>query len=191
MDVSSDPHYQHHQRQPIPACPAVPTTCSNTIPFSHKNLSLCYEAQSAGMYSYWHVQLLVMLKSDGSLGIIETMSRSLGKQAIAFIFIWCSFPNLHSLGFFEGMVSNPSHKREDYLSGATMENQCDRQAMTLSLHSMSYAPNYETQNNKQMYQDFQSQEGSLFSLCWQHHECNSIWREEEADWLGWKSKTSQ
>ena len=77
MDVPSDPHH-HHQTQPPPTLTAVSTPVSTGFfpSPSHLNYSGIYygvEGENGGFYS----PLSVMpLKSDGSLCIMEALSRS-------------------------------------------------------------------------------------------------------------------
>lgn len=73
MEVPSDPHQYHHQQtQPPPASAAVPTSFFLS---PHLNSSgICYGVGESGAF---HSPLSVMpLKSDGSLCIMEALSRS-------------------------------------------------------------------------------------------------------------------
>ncbi|XP_010941959.1 AP2-like ethylene-responsive transcription factor ANT [Elaeis guineensis] len=133
MEVSGDPHQQpssqnhHHQSQPTPA--AVSSSSFFPSP-SHLNSSdICYGVgENGGFYS----QLSSMpLRSDGSLCIMEALSRS--QQ--------------------EGMVPSPSPKLEDFLGcgpnmGTHQYGNSDRGAMALSLDSMYYRQNPEPEGNR-------------------------------------------
>ncbi|XP_008796976.2 AP2-like ethylene-responsive transcription factor CRL5 [Phoenix dactylifera] len=133
MEVSGDPHHQpssqshHHQSQPTPAA----VSCSSFFPSPpHLNGSdICYEVgENGGFYS----QLSSMpLRSDGSLCIMEALSRSQR----------------------EGMVPSPSPKLEDFLGcgpnmGTHQYGNSDRGAMALSLDSMYYRQNPESEGNR-------------------------------------------
>nr|GME01147.1 AP2-like ethylene-responsive transcription factor ANT [Ipomoea batatas] len=99
--------------------PSSSTTAAMAAQSFHLSPSLCY---GVGEASAFHFPLPVMpLKSDGSLCIMQPLSRS--------------HPN--------GMVPNGSPKLEDFLGGATMgENHQfgshEREAMALSLDSIYY-----------------------------------------------------
>ncbi|KAL5558710.1 hypothetical protein UlMin_034921 [Ulmus minor] len=129
--TSSDPNQYHHQAQA--SSPAV----SNAIPTSfymsssHLNTSgLCY---GVGENSGFHSSLSVMpLKSDGSLCIMEALSRSQP----------------------EVMVPSSSPKLEDFLGGASVGtheygNQ-EREAMALSLDSLYYNQNVDSETNREL-----------------------------------------
>lgn len=132
MDVPSDPHH-HHQTQPPPTLTAVSTPVSTGFfpSPSHLNYSGIYygvEGENGGFYS----PLSVMpLKSDGSLCIMEALSRSQP----------------------QGMVPTSTPKLEDFFGGATMGTHHyesnDREAMALSLDSMYYHQNPENEPNSQ------------------------------------------
>ncbi|XP_038970250.1 AP2-like ethylene-responsive transcription factor CRL5 [Phoenix dactylifera] len=133
MEVSADPHQQpnsqshHHQSQPAPAA-----VSSGNFFLSPPHLSssgICYGVgENGGFYS----QLSSMpLKSDGSLCIMEALSRS--QQ--------------------EGMVPSPFPKLEDFLGcgpnmGTHQYGNSDRGAMALSLDSMYYHQNPESEGNR-------------------------------------------
>ncbi|XP_068657618.1 AP2-like ethylene-responsive transcription factor ANT [Aristolochia californica] len=124
MEVSTDPHHHHHHHQPQTSS-AVPT--SFFLAPHINGSSICYEAENAGLYS----QLSVMpLKSDGSLCIMEALTRS--QQEV--------------------MVPTSSPKLEDFLGGATMGTHQygdnNREAMALSLDSIYYHQNTETQTDR-------------------------------------------
>ncbi|KAL6216732.1 hypothetical protein ACLB2K_009951 [Fragaria x ananassa] len=117
---SSDPHHHYNHQQ------AQASSASAQLPSSFYNLSpLCYE--NGG----FHSPLTVMpLKSDGSLCIMEALTRS---QT-------------------EGMVPNSSPKLEDFLGGASMGAhdygaQQREVAMALSLDSLYYNENTETEQH--------------------------------------------
>ncbi|KAI9200958.1 hypothetical protein LWI28_015719 [Acer negundo] len=125
-------HHQYHQSQSPSAA------VSNAVPTSfylssHLNTSgICYGVGESGAF---HSPLSVMpLKSDGSLCIMEALTRSQP----------------------EVMVSSSSPKLEDFLGGATMETHHhqygshERETMALSLDSMYYHNHHaETENNRQ------------------------------------------
>ncbi|KAL6207971.1 hypothetical protein ACLB2K_018923 [Fragaria x ananassa] len=117
---SSDPHHHYNHQQ------AQASSASAQLPSSFYNLSpLCYE--NGG----FHSPLTVMpLKSDGSLCIMEALTRS---QT-------------------EGMVPNSSPKLEDFLGGASIGvhdygTQQRELAMALSLDSLYYNENTETEQH--------------------------------------------
>ncbi|EHA8587157.1 AP2-like ethylene-responsive transcription factor ANT [Cocos nucifera] len=133
MEVSGDPHHQpssqnhHHQSQPTPA--AVSSSGFFPSPPHLSSSDICYGVgENGGFYS----QLSSMpLRSDGSLCIMEALSRS--QQ--------------------EGMVPSPSPKLEDFLGcgpnmGTHQYGNSDRGAMALSLDSMYYRQNPESEGNR-------------------------------------------
>ncbi|XP_068654999.1 AP2-like ethylene-responsive transcription factor CRL5 [Aristolochia californica] len=132
MEVSADPHrhhhhhhhHHHHQQQPQTSSP-VPT--SFFLAPHINGSSICYEAENTGLYSQFSV---MPLKSDGSLCIMEALTRS--QQEV--------------------MVPTSSPKLEDFLGGATMGTHRygdnDREAMALSLDSIYYHQNTETQTDR-------------------------------------------
>ncbi|XP_065882060.1 AP2-like ethylene-responsive transcription factor ANT [Euphorbia lathyris] len=115
---SSESQHYHTMSQP----PTVPTSfyLSSSSPFN---------TYGVGDNVGFHSPLSVMpLKSDGSLCIMEALSRSQP----------------------EGMVSSSSPKLEDFLGGATMEShQYERERMALSLDSMYYNHNTEPETQRQ------------------------------------------
>ncbi|CBI19361.3 unnamed protein product, partial [Vitis vinifera] len=128
MEVASDPQY-HHQTQPAAAAvsSAVPTSFFLS---PHLNSSAIY--YGVGENGAFHSHLSVMpLKSDGSLCIMEALSRS--QQ--------------------EGMVPTSSPKLEDFLGSATMATHQygghEREAMALSLDSMYYHQNAEPETKEE------------------------------------------
>ncbi|OVA01180.1 AP2/ERF domain [Macleaya cordata] len=134
MEVPSESHHtthHHNQTQASSAAVSAAVPTSFFLSPSHLNNSgICYgvEGENSGFYSH----LAVMpLKSDGSLCIMEALSRSQS----------------------EGMVPTSSPKLENFLGGATMGTHQygnnDREAMALSLDSMYYNQNSESQTNRQ------------------------------------------
>ncbi|XP_009394291.2 AP2-like ethylene-responsive transcription factor CRL5 [Musa acuminata AAA Group] len=140
MEVSSEPHHHHHhhnhheshhhQTQTTTAGVSSGVPCSLFLSPQLSSTEICYggEGENGGLYS----QLPVMpLKSDGSLCIMEALSRS--QQ--------------------QGIVPSPPPKLEDFLGGGPnmgADHHCgnyDREAMALSLDSMYYYQNSETQGN--------------------------------------------
>ncbi|XP_077233899.1 AP2-like ethylene-responsive transcription factor ANT [Tasmannia lanceolata] len=136
MEVSADPHHHHHHH-PHHQVHVTSGSGSSTVPTSfflappHLNSpNICYgaEQENGGFYS----QLSVMpLKSDGSLCIMEALSRS--QQ--------------------EGLVPCSSPKLEDFLGGPTMGTHQygdnDRESMALSLDNMYFHTNPEHENHRQ------------------------------------------
>ncbi|PIA57056.1 hypothetical protein AQUCO_00600055v1 [Aquilegia coerulea] len=128
IEVSSESH--HHPTQ-IPSS-AVPR--SFFLSSSHLNNSgICHgvDGENGGFYS--HLSMMP-LKSDGSLCIMEALSRSQP----------------------EAIMPSSSPKLEDFLSGPTMGSHQyatnDREAMALSLDSMYYHHNNsDTETNRQSY----------------------------------------
>ncbi|KAK9285333.1 hypothetical protein L1049_024524 [Liquidambar formosana] len=139
MEVPPDPH-QHHQTQP-PSAAVVSTPLSTSFynPPSHLSYSgICYgvEGENGTLYSPLS---MMPLKSDGSLCIMEALSRSQP----------------------QGMVTTSTPKLEDFFGGATMGTHQyesnDREAMALSLDSMYYhqTPEHETNNSQNFLNNFQ------------------------------------
>ncbi|XVF36464.1 hypothetical protein REPUB_Repub19eG0060900 [Reevesia pubescens] len=133
MEVATDPQHHHHQYHHHSQAAA--TSVSNAVPTSfylssHLNGSgICYGVGESGGF---HAPLSVMpLKSDGSLCIMEALSRSQS----------------------EGIVPTSSPKLEDFLGGATMETHQygshERETMALSLDSMYYHQNADHEANRQ------------------------------------------
>ncbi|KAA8531535.1 hypothetical protein F0562_006244 [Nyssa sinensis] len=128
MEVPSDPH-QAHPPSDAPVSSAVPTSFFHSpSQFNYSGIYYGVEGENGGFYS----PLTVMpLKSDGSLCIMEALSRS---QA-------------------QGMVTTSTPKLEDFFGGATMGthhyNSGDREAMALSLDSMHYHQNQNHETNSQ------------------------------------------
>ncbi|XP_058069695.1 AP2-like ethylene-responsive transcription factor CRL5 [Magnolia sinica] len=141
MDVSTDPNHHHHHHQPQSAAAAAVSSAGIPSGFflsphhHHPQLntsSLCYGVEAPAENGAFYSQLSVMpLKSDGSLCIMEALTRS--QQ--------------------EGMVPSSSPKLEDFLGGATMGahqyGSTDREAMALSLDSMYYHQHQEAENSRQ------------------------------------------
>ncbi|XP_058080879.1 AP2-like ethylene-responsive transcription factor CRL5 isoform X2 [Magnolia sinica] len=135
MDASTDPHqhrhHYHHRQQhhhhyhQAQAAAAV----SPAVPSSFFLAPPQMETQGGALYS----QLSVMpLKSDGSLCIMEALTRSQ-----------------------QGVMPASSPKLEDFLGGATMGahqyGSIDREAMSLSLDSMYYQHNPQAENSRQQH----------------------------------------
>ncbi|KAJ7952717.1 AP2-like ethylene-responsive transcription factor ANT [Quillaja saponaria] len=157
LEVPSDPQ-NHHNTQPsfVAAAAAAPASFSHTQ--THTNCGIYYgvEGESLGLYSHLPV---MPLKSDGSLCITETLSRS-RSQAI---------------------VETSTPKLEDFFGGAPMgthQFECNaREAMVSSLDSMVYnqSPdrdhNFNTLNHlqhcsrhqQQQQQQIQTQQYSYYS----------------------------
>ncbi|XP_043711707.1 AP2-like ethylene-responsive transcription factor ANT isoform X2 [Telopea speciosissima] len=129
-------HHHHHHQNHNPSQPpaeavstAVPTSFLLSPP--HLNSSgICYgvDGENGGFYSHLSV---MPLKSDGSLCIMEALTRS------------------HN----EGLVPTSSPKLEDFLGGASMGTHQygsnEREAIALSLDSMYYQQNPEPEANRQ------------------------------------------
>ncbi|CAL9132771.1 unnamed protein product [Musa textilis] len=137
MEVPAEPHHHqdhashHRQTQPVAAAASSAVPCSIFLSPQANNSRICYgmEGPNGGLYS----QLSVMpLKSDGSLCIMEALSRS-QQQAL---------------------VPSPSPKLEDFLGGAPhmgIHHQFGnngRAAMALSLDNTHYSKESETEGNR-------------------------------------------
>ncbi|XP_057973642.1 AP2-like ethylene-responsive transcription factor ANT [Malania oleifera] len=127
--------YHHHQSQAqihgVSSAAAVPNAVPTNF-FLTPNLNTSGISYGFAENGGFHSPLSVMpLKSDGSLCIMEALSRS--QQ--------------------EGMVPHSSPKLEDFLGGATMGahqyGNHEREAMVLSLDSMYYHQNAEPETNRQ------------------------------------------
>ncbi|KAG2390277.1 AP2-like ethylene-responsive transcription factor [Vigna angularis] len=145
MEITSSadpPHHHHHHFYHHPQVSAAAAPC-NTVPTgfyispSHLNPSgICYGVGENGAF---HPPLAMMpLKSDGSLCIMEALTRS---QTPGFC------------GLVEVMVPTTSPKLEDFLGGASMGAQeyggHEREAMALSLDSVYYSSqNAEPEANR-------------------------------------------
>ncbi|KAK9097123.1 hypothetical protein Sjap_022620 [Stephania japonica] len=117
MEVPPD----HHHSSANAVSSAVPTTFFLSPPHLHNASALA--DHNTGFYSHLNV---MPLKSDGSLCIMEALSRSQN----------------------EGMVPNTSPKLEDFLGGAHQYGHNEREAMALSLDSMYYHQRQQqVQNN--------------------------------------------
>ncbi|KAG6473332.1 hypothetical protein ZIOFF_067247 [Zingiber officinale] len=131
MEVSSEsPHHHqnhenHHHHQPQPTATAC--VSSSAVPcsfFQSPSSGLCYggKGEAAGLYSHLPV---MPLKSDGSLGVMEAITRS-----------------QHS-----GILPSPTRKLEDLLGGGPDTGahhhygNFEREAMALSLDSLYYYQN--------------------------------------------------
>ncbi|KAF5746750.1 Integrase-type DNA-binding superfamily protein [Tripterygium wilfordii] len=114
MEVVSDPHHHHHHYSPD----AVSTSFYLSSP-QLSNPGICYGVGDNGGF---HSSLSVMpLKSDGSLCIMEALTRSQ----------------------IEGIASCSSPKLEDFLGSH------ERETMALSLDSIYYHQNAEPEANRQ------------------------------------------
>ncbi|KAI5588883.1 hypothetical protein BDE02_05G125900 [Populus trichocarpa] len=149
MEAASDPqhhHQYHHQTQThAPTADSVSAAVPTSFYLStslFNSSGICYGVGENGGF---HSPLSVMpLKSDGSLCIMEALTRSQP----------------------EGMVSSPSPKLEDFLGGATMESHQysshEREAMALSLDSIYYQQSSEPETNRQhslnLYEPYRQQD---------------------------------
>ncbi|XXG63966.1 hypothetical protein AAC387_Pa05g2039 [Persea americana] len=133
IELSGDPHH-HHQRTQTTADSAAAASAAPTrillAPHHLNSSGLCYGAETGNgsLYS----QLSVMpLKSDGSLCIMEALSRSQQE---------------------EGMVLSSNPKLEDFM-GTHQYGNNDRESMSLSLDgsgsNMYYQENSEPENSRQ------------------------------------------
>ncbi|RZC62817.1 hypothetical protein C5167_024569 [Papaver somniferum] len=140
MEVPSETHHHTNNQQHHHQISSTATVSNNTVPTSfflsppHMNNSeICYGVGTCHENSGYYSHLSVMpLKSDGSLCIMEALSRSQS----------------------EGMVPTSSPKLENFLGSGAMGNphhygNSERETMALSLDSMYYHQNTETQNNRQ------------------------------------------
>ncbi|PIA44278.1 hypothetical protein AQUCO_01700110v1 [Aquilegia coerulea] len=123
--TSSDP--QQTQASSASVSTAIPASFFQSS--SHINNSgICYDGENGGFYSHLSV---MPLKSDGSLCIMEAFNRSQS----------------------EGVVPSSTPKLENFLGGGTMGNHQygsnEREAMALSLDSMYYHQNSESESNRQ------------------------------------------
>ncbi|XP_023872648.1 AP2-like ethylene-responsive transcription factor ANT [Quercus suber] len=132
MEVPSDPqqqHQYHHHQQGQASSAAVSSAPPPTSYYLNTPAGICYlVGENAG----FHSPLSVMpLKSDGSLCIMEALTRSQP----------------------EGMVPSSSPKLEDFLGGASMGTHeygtHEREAMALSLDSIYYNQNAEAETNRE------------------------------------------
>ncbi|XP_043713969.1 AP2-like ethylene-responsive transcription factor ANT isoform X2 [Telopea speciosissima] len=140
IEVRPESHHHHHHHhsnhsQTHPPAAAVSTAVPSSFflpppaPCHLNNPGICYgvDGENGGFYSHLPI---MPLKSDGSLCIMEALTRS---QT-------------------EGMVPTSSPKLEDFLGGASMGNHHygsnEREAMALSLDSMYYQQNTEPDANR-------------------------------------------
>ncbi|KAG4962554.1 hypothetical protein JHK82_039244 [Glycine max] len=139
MDVTSStgaPQHHHHHYYHHPQASAAAACNNNTVPtnfyMSPSNLNTSGICYGVGGNSTFHTPLAMMpLKSDGSLCIMEALTRSQTQV----------------------MMPTSSPKLEDFLSGATMGAQDygthEREAMALSLDSIYYSnQNAEPETNR-------------------------------------------
>ncbi|XP_077220205.1 AP2-like ethylene-responsive transcription factor ANT isoform X2 [Tasmannia lanceolata] len=140
MEVPLDPHQHHHQEQV-------------TAPPRLNSSGICYgiEPQNGGFYT--HLPLMP-LKSDGSLCIMEALSRS--QQ--------------------EGMVPCSSPKLENFLGGATMGTHHygdnERQSMAQNLDNIYYHQN--TQHDEPFRQQSQVQHHHTYFQPLQEGICSGL-----------------
>ncbi|KAH8516335.1 hypothetical protein H0E87_004619 [Populus deltoides] len=134
MEVASDPqhHHQYHHQNHAPTAVSVSAAVPTSFYLSTTHFNSPGISYGVGENDGFHSPLSVMpLKSDGSLCIMEALTRSQP----------------------EGMVSSPSPKLEDFLGGATIESHQysshEREAMALSLDSLYYHQNSEPATNRQ------------------------------------------
>ncbi|GMP31202.1 hypothetical protein CsSME_00005513 [Camellia sinensis var. sinensis] len=139
IGVSSEPHHQTHISLSGSVSSALPTSFFHSP--SHFSYSgACYGVHEAENGAFYSPLTVMPLKSDGSLCIMEALTRSQTPQ---------------------GMETTSTPKLEDFFGGATMGTHhyesCDREAMALSLDSLYYHqqqnPDHETNNNNTS-QDF-------------------------------------
>ncbi|KAB1214940.1 AP2-like ethylene-responsive transcription factor ANT [Morella rubra] len=166
MEVPSGPPNRHQT-------PAAAATVSTAVPanFFHSQPHLNYgiyfgaEGENAGLYS----PLSVMpLKSDGSLCIMEALSKSQpqGLLTSSIILFFSGFVSSYGNNFIvkfldsvvsdficEAMVHTTTPKLEDFFGGATIGTHHyetnDREAMVLSLDSMFYSQTPDHEVNHQ------------------------------------------
>ncbi|XVE55713.1 hypothetical protein DITRI_Ditri03aG0180200 [Diplodiscus trichospermus] len=135
MELTTDNQHRHNQYHHHSQASAAAASESNAVPTSfylssHLNGSGIY--YGVGENGGFQAPLSVMpLKSDGSLCIMEALSRSES----------------------EGVVPTSSPKLEDFLGGAAMETHQygghERETMALSLDSMYYHQNADQDTNRQ------------------------------------------
>lgn len=140
MEVPSDPHHHYNHHTHPPSSTVVPTGYYLSPPHP-----ICY---GVGDNNGFHSSLSVMpLKSDGSLCIMEALTRSQP----------------------EGMVSNSSPKLEDFLGSGHQYGSHEREAMALSLDSIYYHQNTETDDNSQHSLDLLRQQQQHHQDIQDHH----------------------
>ncbi|KAK9166045.1 hypothetical protein Scep_001236 [Stephania cephalantha] len=153
MEVPPDPH--HSSANAVSS--AVPTTFFLSPPHLHNTSALA--DHNTGFYSHLNV---MPLKSDGSLCIMEALSRSQN----------------------EGMVHTTSPKLEDFLGGAHQYGHNEREAMALSLDSMYYHQRQQQQQQQQHIH--QVQNNSYFSALTAHevyHQAQPLTDSKESQQL--------
>ncbi|XP_042497929.1 AP2-like ethylene-responsive transcription factor ANT isoform X2 [Macadamia integrifolia] len=191
IEVRPESHHHHHHHHPNhsqtqPPAAAVSTAVPTSFflpPPPQLNSGICYgvDGENGGFYSHLPI---MPLKSDGSLCIMEALTRS---QT-------------------EGMVPTSSPKLEDFLSGASMGNHHygsnEREAMALSLDSMYYQHNTEPDTNRhnflqqpfrQQQQQIQVQQHPYFSGLTGHEMFQAPLEEEPGlkSWVTRHYSTSQ
>ncbi|KAF9601485.1 hypothetical protein IFM89_020252 [Coptis chinensis] len=169
MEVPSD---SQHQTQVSSASVTTAVPASFFHSSSHMNSGICYgvEGESAGFYSHLSA---MPLNSDGSLCIMDALNRPQSEGLL----LPCFFGHysLSILGFealqtllpyyifflFEGVVSSSTPKLENFLGGGPMGNHQygnnDREAKALSLDSMYYHQNSDSESNRQPSLNFMEQ----------------------------------
>ncbi|KAL5706654.1 hypothetical protein ACHQM5_024796 [Ranunculus cassubicifolius] len=133
LGVSLSPHINsiepHHHHQVPSSAAVVPRSFFLSSPLN--NSEICHGVEHGGFYSHLSV---MPLKSDGSLCIMEALSRS------------------QSEGI---MMPSSSPKLEDFLGGPTVGahryDNSDTEAMALSLDSMYYHHNSESETNRESF----------------------------------------
>ncbi|KAB5557023.1 hypothetical protein DKX38_007932 [Salix brachista] len=163
MEVDSDlqHHNQYHHQTQTHAAAAVPTSFYLSTSLFNSS-EICYGVEENGGFQYSPLSVMP-LKSDGSLCIMEALTRSQPEGFLPYLMLssLCSlfFPFSLKNCFkacsfvFQGMVSSPSPKLEDFLGGATMGSHQygshEREAMALSLDSVYYQQSSEPETNRQ------------------------------------------
>ncbi|XP_042499120.1 AP2-like ethylene-responsive transcription factor CRL5 [Macadamia integrifolia] len=178
IEVRPESHHHHHHHNHNPSQPpsaAVSTAVPTSFYLSPPQLNssgICYgvDGENGGFYSHLSV---MPLKSDGSLCIMEALTRS------------------HN----EGLVPTSSPKLEDFLGGASMGTHQygsnEREAMALSLDSMYYQQNSEAETNRHNFlqeppfrhqqQQMQVQQNQYFSGLTAHDIFQSPLEEEQKE----------
>lgn len=162
MDASSDPHHRqdhtnHHHHQTLPSFATTTTVPCNIFHSPQTtNSGICYGMEGADNEAILYPQLSVMpLKSDGSLCIMEALSRSQQQGQLLSFFYFRHVPHRSDAHFdtaVAGMVPSPSPKLEDFLGGAPhmgihhhFVNNDSEAAMALSL---DYSKESDSQANR-------------------------------------------
>ncbi|XP_058223273.1 AP2-like ethylene-responsive transcription factor ANT [Rhododendron vialii] len=132
--AAATPHsldHHHHYYNPQPQVSPVPTPFCFSPPHPYTQYSTSAFCYGAGENSAFHSSSLPImpLKSDGSLCIMEALTRSPPQQGI--------------------LQNSSSPKLEDFLGGTATMAPHEREAMALSLDSMYYPQNIEEETNRQ------------------------------------------